>query len=135
MAEFLSPAWIEELDAAAVAVDDGITFVLDHVVTGGPGGDVRYRMTLEGGRLHVATLAGAGASPTDAAVTLSYGTAVELATGARTGSDAFDAGLVRFRGNLLRLQQATPALLAAAEALATLRPATTFPKLPSGTTG
>ena len=131
MAEFLSPAWIEELDATGTAVADDIAFVLDHVVTGAPDGDVRYRMTLRGGRLHVTLLPDAGPAPADMTLTLSYATAVDLATGVRSGSDVFDAGLVRFRGHLVKLQRATPALVTAAEALATLRADTTFPTRPT----
>ena len=69
MAEFLSEAWIEELGHAGVVVDDGPAFTFDQVVTGAPGGDVRYRVSVDGGRLRVRTLAGAGADGADATLT------------------------------------------------------------------
>jgi len=125
VAAFASPEWIEELDAAAVIVDDGVAFELEQVITGTPGGDVRYRLSLIDGSLR-ARLSTPELPPADAVLTVSYATATELATGRRTASDAFDAGLVRFRGDLARLQEARVALAAAAEALATAVPATTY---------
>ncbi len=127
MAAFASREWIEELDAAAVPVDPAVRLELEQVVTGSPYGDVRYRLVLADGRLR-ARPATAGMGPPDAVLTVSYATAVDLATGARTGSDAFDEGLVRFRGDLGRLQDARAALTAAAEALAVAVPGTTYPR-------
>ena len=124
MAEFLSAAWIEELDAEAVTADADVTFTLDQEVTAGPHGDVRYRLVLAGGRLRVEPGGQGGAA--DATLTVPYPTAVALATGTTTASAAFEAGLVRFSGDLARLQAATAALTAAADALARLRARTTF---------
>ena len=147
MVAFLSPAWIAELDGAGVAVDPDVSFRLDQVVTGTPDGDVCYRLILADGRLRVGAPThpqgatdppgatdltgvsdppGGADGPADATITLSSATAVDLATGRRDGSDAFDAGLVRFRGDLARLQAATAALAAVAEGLALLRGRTTF---------
>jgi hypothetical protein len=127
VAEFLSDAWIEELDGAGVVVDDGPAFTFDQVVTGAPGGDVRYRVSVDGGRLRVRTLAGAGADGADATLTTSFRTAVELATGRRDASAALAAGLVRFRGNAASLQAAAATLTALAQGLAAVRARTTFP--------
>jgi putative sterol carrier protein len=128
--EFLSPAWVDELDAAGVTVDPGVTFELEQVVKGTPHGDVRYRFSIAHGRLRV-RLAGAEGNPDaaapDATVTVSFDTAVDLATGRRDGSDVFDAGLVRFEGNLVTLQAATSTLAAVAASLAAVRARTTFP--------
>ena len=126
MAAFASREWIDQLDAAAVAVDPAVEFELEQVVTGAPGGDARYRLTLSGGRLRVRPWED-GMAPADAVLTVSYATAVELATGRRTGSEAFEEGRVRFRGDLGRLQDARATLAAAAEALAGAMPATTYP--------
>ena len=125
MAAFVSREWIEQLDAAAVAVDPSVEFELEQVVTGSPYGDVRYRLTLQGGRLRVQPSRGDEAPP-DAVLTVSYATAVDLATGRLTGSDALEEGLVRFRGDLGRLQDARGALTAAADALAAAVPGTTY---------
>jgi len=143
VAAFVSREWIEQLDAAGVAVDPDVEFELEQVVTGSPYGDVRYRLTLRDGRLRVrpeehgdaaaaasdtsASDTPASAGPPDAVLTLSYATAVGLATGRLTGSDAFEEGLVRFSGRLGRLQDARAALAAAAEALAEAVPGTTYP--------
>ncbi|HWW44077.1 MAG TPA: SCP2 sterol-binding domain-containing protein [Acidimicrobiia bacterium] len=142
MPEFLSPAWIEELDAVGVTIDPGITFELEQVVTATPHGDVRYRFTLAHGRLRVrmadsgaeaGAAASAEAGAEDATLTVSYDTAVDLATGRRDGSDVFDAGLVRFEGDLANLQAATATLKAVAETLASVRNGTTFPPVRAGT--
>ncbi len=125
MAAFASPEWIDALDAAAVTVDDGVEFELEQVITGTPYGDVRYRLSLTGGRVR-ARPATPALPPADAVLTVSYETATDLASGRRTGSDAFAAGLVRFRGDLTRLQDARAALDAAAEALAAAAPPTTY---------
>jgi hypothetical protein len=129
VAAFASPEWIDELDAAGVAVDPAVTAELEQVVTGSPYGDVRYRLVLADGHVR-ARPATDNMAPADAVLTVSYPTAVALATGARSGSDAFDAGLVRFRGDLARLQEARAALAAAAEALAAAVPGTTYAPAP-----
>ena len=126
MAAFASREWIAELDAANVTVDPAVDFELEQVLTSAPGGDVRYRVTLTGGRLRVRPWE-EGMRAADAVLTVSYATAVDLATGRRTGSDAFDEGLVRFRGDLGRLQDARAALAVAAGALAVAVPGTTYP--------
>jgi hypothetical protein len=133
VAEFLSEAWIEELDGAGVVVDDGVAFSFDQVVTGAPGGDMRYRVSVDHGRLRVRSLARSGADGADATLTTSFRTAVELATGRRDASAAFAAGLIRFRGNAASMQTAAGALtaLASAGALAAVRARTTFPAPPS----
>jgi putative sterol carrier protein len=148
--EFLSPAWIEDLNAVGVTIDPGVTFVLEQVVTATPHGDVRYRFTLAQGRLRVRTADdganvgadggadvgaefGADIGAADATLTVSYDTAVDLATGRRDGSDVFDAGLVRFEGDLAKLQAATATLAAVAETLAMVRSRTTFPPVRAGT--
>jgi putative sterol carrier protein len=136
--EFLSPAWIEDLNAVGVTIDPGVTFVLEQVVTATPHGDVRYRFTLAQGRLRVRTADAAAnidadVGAADATLTVSYDTAVDLATGRRDGSDVFDAGLVRFEGDLAKLQAATATLAAVAETLAMVRSRTTFPPVRAGT--
>ena len=127
MAEFLSEAWVEELDRAGVVVEDGPAFTFDQVVTDAPSGDIRYRVSVEGGRLRVRPLARSVAGGADATLITSFPTAVALATGRCDASAAFAAGLVRFRGNGAALQAAAGALTAVAEALATVRARTTFP--------
>ena len=133
MAEFLSEAWVEELDRAGVVVEDGPAFIFDQVVTDAPSGDIRYRVSVEGGRLRVRSLARSVVDGTsvaggaDATLITSFPTAVALATGRCDASAAFAAGLVRFRGNGAALQAAAGALTAVAEALAAVRARTTFP--------
>ena len=132
MAEFLSEAWIEELDGIGLRIESAPTFTFDQVVTGAPGGDVTYRVTIDDGRLRVRRVPAADgrASRADATLTTSFRAAVELATGRCDASAAFAAGLVRFRGDAVSLQAATAALTTFAEGLKAVRDRTTFPPIP-----
>ena len=68
MARFLSPEWIEEMNAelsAGERTPDGGRLVLQQVVTDGPDGDVAYAVEIDGGRVHVTS--GRAAAPADQA--------------------------------------------------------------------
>jgi putative sterol carrier protein len=103
MARYLSPEWIEALDAIAgdgtVAPDD-VRLVVQQEVVGGPDGDVRYFIVVDGGK--AAVQPGDADEPT---VTFSqdYETAVAIAAGELSAQEAFMAGRVRVRGDLAEL--------------------------------
>jgi alkyl sulfatase BDS1-like metallo-beta-lactamase superfamily hydrolase len=127
MAVFLSDEWFAAVDGTRTGCDPDVTFRLDQVVTGAPGGDLRYRVSVTGGTLHVSP----GPTPdrsADATLTVPYATAVELASGRRTAHDAFLAGAVRFAGDPRRLQELAAALGSLGDALAAVRDATTYPQ-------
>jgi alkyl sulfatase BDS1-like metallo-beta-lactamase superfamily hydrolase len=123
--DFLSEAWFAAVDGTEIGTDPALRFRLDQVVTGAPGGDAHYRMTVSDGRLHAER--GAGPGPADATVRLSYRTAADLATGRRDAHEAFLAREVRFSGDLDRLQELTAAFAAIGKALAALDVVTTYP--------
>jgi hypothetical protein len=127
VAEFLSDDWFAMLADVDAGTDPSLTFVLDQIVTGAPGGDVAYRVTLEGGRLHVTRTPGADTSDPHATLRLSHATAVALATGATTATEAFHAGHVRFVGDLRRVQALTTAFDALGAPLARAGNVTTYP--------
>jgi alkyl sulfatase BDS1-like metallo-beta-lactamase superfamily hydrolase len=131
--DFLSPAWFAAVDGAELGTDPSLCFDLDQVVTGAPGGDARYRMTIRGGRLHASPAA--ATQPADATMRLSYRTAADLATGRRSAHDAFLAREIRFSGNLERVQELTAAFTTISDALATLGVVTTFPGVHEGSPG
>lgn len=125
MATFLSAEWFSLLASARIAADPTLTFTLDQVVTGGPDGDIRYRVTIAGGGLRV-TRADAG-DPADATLRLAFHTAVDLASGRRPAHDAFLGGEVTFSGDLRRLQAVAAALAGLAGALGHVQDHTTYP--------
>jgi len=150
MARFLSPSWVEELNAAlegavlpdpapdaGLAMVDGKVTVVQEV-HGTPDGDVRLVMRIEAGtiRLHLAgrparTGEGPGADAGDAGdapnvtIALSYEDAAALSKGELTPAEALNAGRIRVRGDLSALA-AGQQLLSAARAGAGDLPPTTY---------
>ena len=127
MAEFLSPAWLADLDAAlraTGAVAAGSELVVEEVVQGAPGGDVVYHVVLgvSGSR------AGAGpAEAPDITLVVDHATAVDLARGTTNAQRALAAGALRIRGRLGALVRAQDALATLGDAVAAARDATSFP--------
>lgn len=125
MVEFLSAEWFDALGSVDAGTDGGLTFSLDQAIAGTPRGDVRYRVSLTGGRLCVDSRP--ATEPADATLRLAYPTAVDLASGRRTAHDALLAGEVTFAGDPARLQELSAALGVLTSALGALRDETTFP--------
>jgi putative sterol carrier protein len=146
MARFLSPLWVEELNAsldgavlpelapdAGLAMADGTVTVVQEV-HGTPDGDVRLVMRIEAGtiRLHVAgipagTDEGAGDDPGDApdvTIALSYRDAAALSQGELTPAEALNAGRIRVRGDLSALAAGQQLLIAARSGAGELPPTT-----------
>ena len=94
------------------------------IVRGGPQGDVAFAVRIAGGKL---TIAPGRAADADVTLRLSYGASVALATGRTTVHDAVLEGAVKVSGDLDRLQAATAALAAVAEAMGSVRSQTTYP--------
>lgn len=106
MLTFLSPEWVErqrELLAGlpSAAGEGGATVRVQHVVTGGPGGDVAYHLAFEGGRV---VDGGPGADP-DAEVVLTTvrEVAAAIAAGDVEPSVAFMQGRLKTEGPTSRL--------------------------------
>ena len=100
MSQFLSPAWLAELDEAAQAsaplraAARDVHLTVRHVVTGGPDGDVEYRFCFDNGRVQVAP----GPGEADVEVRQDYATAAAISRGELSPAAAFGAGLVRLGG-------------------------------------
>jgi hypothetical protein len=146
MARFLSPSWVEELNAglegavlpdpapdAGLAMVDGKVTVVQEV-HGTPDGDIRLVMRIEAGtiRLHLAdrpARAGDGSGdagdPPNVTIALSYEDAAALSKGELTPAEALNAGRIRVRGDLSALA-AGQQLLTAARAGAGALPPTTY---------
>ena len=98
MVAFLSEAWadLHHERAADLPERPGASARLQYVITGSPGGDVRYHQTVVDGRV---VELGLGEDP-DAEVTLTqtYADAVQIATGALESTTAFMQGRVKVVG-------------------------------------
>ena len=130
MAEFLSVAWIAELDAAARALPPGDGPVERLVVeqqVACPRGAATYQFHLSAAEVRV--MAGA---PTGADVVLAtdLATAIALQGGTVRAQDALAAGQLKVRGRPDVLGACAPRLAQLDAALTDVRAATTFPDLP-----
>lgn len=106
--EFLSQEWLDLQLALAGDLPErpGATARLQMVVTGAPGGDVRYVQVLEDGRLVACAL---GSDDTaDVTLTQPYADAVAIATGELDASAAFMQGRVKVVGDMGRLMAVMP---------------------------
>lgn len=128
MAEFLSPAWLTELDDAArssehVAFPGDEPLALEHEVRGSPHGDVRYHVSVDtsGTRFRQ----GPAAAPTLTVVT-DYATAVALQRGEINAQRAIVMGAAKVRGDLAALVRHAEALSAIGDVFANVRAATTY---------
>lgn len=122
MAEFLSPAWIEELDTAARASDAlgafGGQLVVEQRVTDAPGGEIRYHVVLaaDGARVHAG-----GAELPDLVITADYETACAIHDGRENAQRALAAGRMDVRGDLGHVREHSDALAALDDLFAQVR--------------
>lgn len=129
MAKYLSQEWIEDLDRAAQASElvraaaPDLDFVVEHEVTGGPGGTVRYHIVFERGS---ARLRAGPAERADACFTEDHATAVAVSSGEINAQSAFMTGRLRVRGDMDKLIAAQPAIEALDRALEAARARTTY---------
>ena len=125
MARFLSPAWLDELAAAAgnveVAADEAVT--VQQVVVDGADGPVTWALRVAGGRVAVA---GGGLADPDVTLTTDRATATAVARGDLAVTDAFMAGRLRVAGDLRALLRAGGVLGAVDVAFASVRGRTTW---------
>ncbi|MFP5375367.1 MAG: SCP2 sterol-binding domain-containing protein [Acidimicrobiia bacterium] len=129
MAAYLSAAWFDDVNAAAradeglAAATAGARVTLQQVVTGAPGGEVRYWVRVADGVVE----AGPGrAEGADATVTSSYETAVAVSRGELAVDQAVREGRVRLAGDVGLLVRSAAALGGVAAAVAGVRDRTTY---------
>lgn len=113
MVRFLSPEWLERVAEALRDKDEvrqatrGLRFTLRQVVTGGPEGDVVYRMEIVDGAVHVlpgpGEAAGGGPGGADVALIEDYETAVAVSRGEITPAEAFATGRLKVDGQVALL--------------------------------
>ncbi len=108
MARWLTQEWLDETRAMAAGQPErpGASARMQHVVTGGPDGDVDYFWVLESGIL---TESGLGRLA-DAEVTLTtaYGDALKIQQGELDANAAFMQGKVKVTGNMAKVMALLP---------------------------
>ena len=130
MVEFLSDAWIAQLDAAAraaggLATDPPLTV---ETLVRGPDGDTGYRVrfTADGATV-TGLVTGPGAGAADVALVTDAATAWALHQGALRAQDAFARGALKVRGRPELLADHADLLAALERAWAPVRVETTAP--------
>ncbi|HEX6417053.1 MAG TPA: SCP2 sterol-binding domain-containing protein [Acidimicrobiales bacterium] len=126
---YLGPEW---MDAArrALAADGtlraalaGVTVTVEQVVEGGPDGTVVWHLHIDDGAVDL--VPGPADAP-DLRFTAAYDTAAQIATGSLAARQAFIEGRLRLGGDLALLVTHQRALGSVGDALASIRPATTY---------
>ena len=128
--EFLSPAWLHELDAAVRAAPELTSLnpiEIEQVVSDVPRqGEVRYRIVVDDGGAAVC-VDGDPEHAADVRMTTDYATAAAIAAGKENAQTALADGRLRLGGRIDLLVRRTPAFAALGDATAALRAVTTFP--------
>jgi hypothetical protein len=108
VARFLTPEWFALVRAAGEPAGAGPPdVVVAQVVTGGPDGDVRYRVEVRGAR---ATLVSGANGDADMTFTSDYTTAAAIARGDLSTQAALLEGRIRVSGSPAALSDRHPAL-------------------------
>lgn len=130
--DFLSEAWIRELDAAVrVAPELSVLgpIEIEQIVSGVPRrGEVRYRVVIDADGARVESAEGDGSTrAADVRLTTDYATACAIASGKKNAQAALADGRLRLGGSLDALVRRAPAFAALGDATAALRGMTSFP--------
>jgi hypothetical protein len=130
VSEFLSEAWLRDLDAAVRAATNVSTpgpFEIEQIVSGVPRrGEVRYRIVVDGDGARVVGGDGSGRAA-DVRLTTDYPTAAAIAAGRENAQFALAAGRLRLGGSVDALVRNAPLFAALGDATSALRDVTTFP--------
>jgi putative sterol carrier protein len=126
--EFLSWEWIEALDAAArgatLPADAAAASIeVEQVVHDAPGGEVRYHLRLEGGRVRVHP--GPAATP-HLRLIADSDLAVRLQRGEINAQEALAAGRLKMQGQFAQLVRADEQLRSLEDVFAAVRAVTTY---------
>jgi SCP-2 sterol transfer family len=126
--EFLSPEWIDALDATAQTVtlpdsEADVALTVEQVVRDAPGGEVRYHLRLEAGRVRVRH--GRAEAP-DIRLFAGYDIAARLQRGEISAQQALAAGDLKVQGVMQRVLPAGDALQTLEDLFAPVRAATSF---------
>jgi hypothetical protein len=119
---FLSPEWLDSLQAATAPASPTADLRVRQRVTGGPDGDVEYVLALAGGEVRFEP----GAGPADVELTTDYDTAAAISQGTLSPASAFASGRLRVGGAVSSLVANQEAFAAIGRLLAGVAEATTY---------
>jgi putative sterol carrier protein len=111
-------------DASLRAATAGVRLTVEHVVTGGPGGPIRWHIIIDDGKVGLAE--GPAREP-DLRFTTDYATAAKIAAGELGAQRAFVEGRLRVGGDLGALIRHQKVLSTIDDALAGVRARTQRP--------
>jgi SCP-2 sterol transfer family len=137
VSEFLTPAWIAELDAAIRAPDalttvDDQSFVVEQRVSDAPAGEACYHLVLDGAESRATD----GAAPAPNLVILTdYATAVALLRGTTNAQHAIADGRMKVSGDLHAAARRIEALAGLDDVFAAVRATTTCSAAAADSTG
>jgi putative sterol carrier protein len=106
MPRYLSPEWFAAAQHAAAGnaalqtATAGAHVVVEHEITGGPDGDVRFHVVVDHGRVEIVN---APAEAPTVTFVQNYETAAAIGRGELSAQGAFLTGNLRVRGDLPRL--------------------------------
>lgn len=126
---YLGPEWMDAArqtvaaDGTLPAALAGVTLTVEQVVEGGRDGTVVWHIAVRDGGV---TLSPGPAGDPDLRFTADYETAAQIASGALAAQRAFVEGRLRVGGDLSLLTTHQRALASVGDALAGIRPATTY---------
>ena len=106
MPRYLSPEWFDAAQRAAAgnaalqAATVGAHVIVEHEVTGGPDGDVRFHVVVDDGSVEIVN---APAPEPTVTFVQSYETAAAIGKGELSAQGAFLIGQLRVRGDLPKL--------------------------------
>ncbi len=126
MAEFLSPDWLSELDAAAQATSapTDLQLVVQQVVLADDGAELAsYAVRIAGGEVRVVP---GRAADADVTFTLDRPTAAAIARGELAAQRAFLDGHLRVGGDLTRVLDASRQLVGLVDVFGAARTGTTW---------
>jgi alkyl sulfatase BDS1-like metallo-beta-lactamase superfamily hydrolase len=108
MPQYLSAEWLDETRGLAETQPErpGASARMQYVVTGGPGGDIKYWWRLEDGQLLESALG--TLDDADFTMTLSYIDSVKIQKGELDANAAFMQGRMKVTGNMGKLMQLMP---------------------------
>lgn len=125
MAEFLTDAWLDDLDAAvrAVTMPDDVRLTVQQVVLDDRGRETAYAIRIEAGR---ASVTPGRVDDADVTFTQDRATAAAIAQGELSAQVAFMAGRLRVGGDLHAVMDRTQQLVELGDLFASARAGTSW---------
>ncbi len=126
VASYLSEEWFDQLGAGKVPAAPAGTegdVILEHLVTGGPDGDVRYHVRIVGRSI---TIVRGPATDPDVTFAEDYATAAAIASGELSAPAALMSGRIRVGGDMATLIHHREVLAVDDPVPAAVRAATTY---------